>query len=486
MMTRTLGLGVLPVAICFAQNASEIKLRAEVDPPRIRPNEWIQLQVKVYGQIAKADGGSEAVRLNKGGAKARVVTQNCGSVSKAFKFQGKDDEPFYQSASSRFAGIIGSLTKDFVLQDAVLYTAPAIPGNCEVEAELDGKTARITIQVDSNASAVKKQETSNFPEEQRKPDPYRYLAEHYAPFVAQETWFQPKSDMLARFDFDNDWHGDNNWDNLDTGSSQAYVYYAAMETATQWFLIYNMFHPRDYSDKCVAGSCHENDNEGMVLTVRKNGSEFGKLEVMESLAHNNVHAVVADGRIRSGQHRVEGQIELYEGSHPVVFIESGGHGVYPSLGGHSRFKLSDGRFTGGTGITYVYKGIAERPKNSDDRLVGYELLPIYDHWWLKGTEGARWGERTFDDFFAYQPFGNRPGTPQGVGKISAAFLGRKEASNKARPFWGWFDNATKKRNTLNNGQWALDPAYAVTQGVRFPDNELPATDYTFNPYLGVE
>ena len=61
--------------------------------------------------------------------------------------------------------------------------------------------------------------------------------------------------------FDGDWRGDNNWDSADSGTSQAYVYYAAVETQTHWFLIYNLFHPRDYSDKCVAGTCHENGSD---------------------------------------------------------------------------------------------------------------------------------------------------------------------------------------------------------------------------------
>ena len=45
--------------------------------------------------------------------------------------------------------------------------------------------------------------------------------------------------------------------------------------------------------------------------------------------------------------------------------------------------------------------------------------------------------------------------------IGFTFYGRKEASNKAKPFWGWHDNRTLKAKVLAEGQWALDPAYAV-------------------------
>lgn len=470
----------------LAQEApvQELKLTTDPSPARVHPLETIIIQVRAYGSVAKADGGSDKVRIQRGGAKARVVTPEGGWLSKPFRFQGRDDETFYQSATSRLASIFGSLSKDFVLQDAFLYTAPERPGRYEVEADIDGKKATVAIEVSASEPSRRKPETTTFSDEPRRPDPYRRIAEYWAPFLAQETWWQPKSDAPARFDFDGDWHGDNNWDNLESGSSQAYVYYAAMETASHWFLIYNVFHPRDYSDKCVAGSCHENDNEGLILTVRKDGSEFGKLEVMETLAHNNVYSYVNDSRIRGGVHNVEGRIEFYQNSHPVVFIESGGHGIYGSIPGHSKYSVSDDKFLNGTGMTFIYKGKAERPRHGNDRLVGYDLLPIYDHWWSKASEDSGWRDRTFDEFYVYSAFGGRP---SGQGKsIGGTFLGRKESSNKAKPFWGWHDSATLKKKVLATGQWGLDPAYAVSRNVTFPSGEAPSMNYTYNPYLGIE
>jgi hypothetical protein len=102
-----------------------------------------------------------------------------------------------------------------------------------------------------------------------------------------------------------------------------------METATHWFLVYNFYHPRDYSDKCIVGTCHENDNEGLIMTIAKDGSQYGRLQTMETLAHNNIYSFRADNRIKDGVHDIDGDIE-WMGSHPVVFIESGGHGVFAS------------------------------------------------------------------------------------------------------------------------------------------------------------
>jgi len=253
-----------------------------------------------------------------------------------------------------------------------------------------------------------------------------------------------------------------------------------METQTHWFLIYNMFHPRDYSDKCVVGSCHENDNEGLILTIRKDSTPFGSLQIMETLAHNNVYSHVADSSIRSGIHNIDGGIELWQESHPVAFIESGGHGVYGSTSSHARFTLESGKFTEGTGVTYVYKGRAERPISPDDREVGYELLSIYDHWWLRSQLSSAREDGTFDAYYVYIPARNRPRTS--AREIAGSFLGRTQSENKAKPFWGWHDNRSRKKNVVATGQWGLDPAYSVTQNLRIPG--AFSLEYVYNPYLG--
>ena len=132
-------------------------------------------------------------------------------------------------------------------------------------------------------------------------------------------------------------------------------------------------------------------------------------------------------------------------------------------------------------MTYVYKGVAERPRHGNDRQVGYELLSIYDHWWVRAHEGPGRQDRTFDAYYAYQPYGGRPRSPHP--EIAGSFLGRKFGSNKAKPFWGWHDRRTRKKKVLATGQWALDPAYAVSQDLRIPGRF--SLDYVFNPYLGI-
>jgi hypothetical protein len=132
-------------------------------------------------------------------------------------------------------------------------------------------------------------------------------------------------------------------------------------------------------------------------------------------------------------------------------------------------------------VTYRFKGKAERPRHPNDREVGYELLPIFEHWWNKAQK-ADWSRGfMFDDYFRYQPRGGRPRTP--YEQIAGAFFGRKFGVNKAKPFWGWHDLKTRRERELATGQWGLDPAYSVSRNLNMP--EPFSLDYIYNPYLGI-
>jgi len=326
-------------------------------------------------------------------------------------------------------------------------------------------------------------ESVSFGPESGARDFYRDLAERYAPLVAQETGTDPRADYLVRFDYDGDWRGDNNWDNLAQGSSQAYVYYAAMETATHHFLIYSFFHARRYAERCPAQTCHENDNGGLLLVVQKDGSRYGRIQAMETLARNSISAYTADPRIREGAHRISGEVKVWRESRAVVFIEAGSHGVY-SAGDRDKSRFSAERLEfdrGTTGITYRYGGSPARPTGPGDREVSYELLPMLEHWWTRATARAGLEERSFDEYFRYAPFGSRPRAS--AEEIAGAFFGRKHAPNKAQPFWAWYDTLALTRKVLALGQWGLDPAYAVSVTLRLPAGTPFSLDYMYNPYL---
>jgi hypothetical protein len=467
----------LAVAKASKLPVKEIRLRADPEP-RVRPLETVVVQALVYGE----NEAGELVRIQSESIRFRVEGEGAGRISKPYRYPGEEQEKFYQPEKSGLFGSVfraGAVT--YALQDSALYAAPEKEGTYKVVASADGVEASIEIEVTSKAESRIPAETTTFGDENTVGEPYRELAEHYAPFIAQETWFEPKYDYLARFDLDGDWRGDNNWEDAPQGSSQAYVYYTVMETATHWFAIYNFFHPRDYSDKCVIGTCHENDNEGLILTIQKDGSRFGKLRAMETLAHNNVYSNVLGDDIRPRAHNIDGAIGLHDSSRPQIFIEAGGHGVLGASNEHSLFDAEKGEFTSGSGLTYLYKGKAEQPKHPNDRNVGYELLPMWEHWWLRSIDGPTHAEGMFDAYYSYRPVGRRPVPRQA--EIAGSFLGRAQSENKAKPFWGWHDNKTRKAGLLATGQWALDPAYSAQVDLEFP--EPFSVDYTYNPYLGI-
>lgn len=479
---------LVATAVWPAVIIEEYKLVVEAGAARVRPKETLEIQIKAYGRIEQEGQQTRQGRVEPGSWSIRVVEEKSGWISKPYRFQGKDEEEIERVQTSGWKGILGQVAGQFTVKDTVLYTAPETPGTYTVEVSntVAGKivSAQLKVEVSGAAPSRWVKPQRSFGAEPRDDYRYRKLAEHYAPFVAQETWFQPRADYLHRFDFDGDWHGDNNWDNLEKGSPQGYVYYAAMETATHWFLHYNFFHARDYSDNCVAGTCHENDNEGIILTVKKNGTEFGQLELMETLAHNNVYTYTNRRDLRARLHNVDGPLDLVDGRHPVVFLEAGGHGAIGGGDRKSQFDAKRLRWKQNTGVTYRYKGVAEVPRGGMDSEIGYELLSIYEHWWQKHEQREGWKENTFADFNEYRPFGNRPRPRNPV--ISSAFRGVKHDPNKARPFWGWFDMKGRTRRVLAPGQWALDPAYSVFQSLTWPRNEAWSMDYTYNPYLGVE
>ena len=383
-------------------DVTSLKIVVTPSSAKIRPLETAEIQIQFFGQKKKSLLGtvlgaadeSKTQQVQSNDWKISLTNTNGGWLSKPFLFQEKGER-----TKSGFENFIKQGLGSISSKDSVLYTAPARPGKYTIKITNKNLSEQVTIEVSNSAPSSKKAERVKFPASGKSSDPYFYLAAHYAPFIAQETWFTPNADFLARFDYDGNWKGDDNWENLDSGSSQAFVYYAAMETDTHWFLIYNFFHPRDYSDICIVGTCHENDNEGLILTVRKDGSKFGYPEVMETLAHNNVYSFTNDSKIKKGLHDIDGKLELFEKTHPIIFIEAGGHGVYGSDSKSPLFSADKMDFKDNTGITYIYKGMAERPTHANDRRVGYALLPIYDEWWSRGNQDSDRLKQNFRELF---------------------------------------------------------------------------------------
>jgi len=339
----------------------------------------------------------------------------------------------------------------------------------------------------------------------------KQVAAQFAPIFHQGLGENPRADYITNFDFDGDWRGDNNWNNLDNRAFplKAYIYYSVAETRTHYFVHYAVFHPRDYKGDGGAATStlletligeglrragkdptgglanevalsHENDLEGCLVVAEKTGNDPRKATVrfVETLAHNRYLKYCA----REDRAGVCEAIQM-DGQRPLIFIEPKGHG--PSRYTGDKFQLK-GSVKGV--MTYTYSGRAEdsdEVANKSAKSVSYDLIPIHDTLWMRAQSGAN---ETYGEAFDFQSRSilrvraDKPTSKieQKFGPLGSAFRGAIGFKNKARPPWGWFDSSEKDRP---QGEWFFDPAAAIARhfnlGAEF------SLAYVYQPYFKI-
>ncbi|MBI2565920.1 MAG: carboxypeptidase regulatory-like domain-containing protein [Candidatus Schekmanbacteria bacterium] len=273
------------------------------------------------------------------------------------------------------------------------------------------------------------------------------LAEHWAPAVYHDMDYQDgnesdyRPELITRFDFDGNWQGNDNWERLYDYPQPAYLYWAYSRSSTHWFLTYMIFHPRDWWEYCFIGDCHENDSEGVTLWIRRDGTDFGALELMQTQAHGEWFQY-SDLPLQDGTDNIDGPI-LWDSGHPRILVQSKGHGVW----GHNYcgyltyfeclWNDDSNDFPGGDGAVYRFDAArgAEVPDGGYDKDVSYELIPLTELW-----------ERRFDigDGHTFGKFGNFDGDTYGEDSASAP--------------WGWSAGADGQLS----GSVFFDPALAAS------------------------
>jgi len=161
---------------------TELKLRVEPAEARARPFETVTVQVLVYGTAGEKKG-----RLQSADWQIRLREEGGGWLSKPFKFQGDDRETFVEERENSILNILNRGVGQFTVKDTVLYTAPEKAGRYTVEVTSGSLRAETAIEVTAEAASRLTAEKTSFGPEPSAGDPHRGLAEHYAPFVAQET-----------------------------------------------------------------------------------------------------------------------------------------------------------------------------------------------------------------------------------------------------------------------------------------------------------
>jgi hypothetical protein len=291
------------------------------------------------------------------------------------------------------------------------------------------------------------------------------LALRYGPIHQQEVHRQGNhalggaADYITSFDFDGDYDARNNWEHAGDPRYPlaAHAYYSVVETTSHWFVTYQFFHPRDWSSSFFETE-HENDSEGVLLAVARDGSRFGALRAAVSVVHNDFYSYVpTSSRWSSGREDVDGVLSLrpFAGElHPVTASQAETHAIkaWPYYAIRNE------------GVVY-YPSLtqAEVPSGPNDRNVQYRLHDVLE-------PGGLWEHR--DNPRLFVRFGTFAGNTSGGCGQRVLWCPK----NAAHASWAWNDgDDNSPRGAMANNPAALVRAYFATQ-------ERVASVYDFNPF----
>lgn len=290
---------------------------------------------------------------------------------------------------------------------------------------------------------------------------YNDLAKRWAPVhhmdvdVTGSHGVSGKADYLTAIDYDNDWNGYNNWDNLPDYSANAVVYYSVVETSTNWFVLYAFFHPRDWTDNIFEyyWGEHENDLEGVLFSIQKDESTYGALQAAVTVAHSDFYSYVPSGSsIGANEETIDGTLsfENYNSAdHPVTAQEAKGHG----LKAWPYYEIN------GDGVKYYpsFNDVADSPSDAYDQFVEYKLVDIFD-------DGQMWEQRTNENMFNAD---------------QKSFV-KSYGNGGANTPWNWDDGD----DTPGAGEIATNPARLIN--LYFSNLGDFSLTYTHNEYVGIE
>ncbi len=111
--------------------------------------------------------------------------------------------------------------------------------------------------------------------------------------------------------------------------------------------------------------------------MEKDGTHFGKLKTLETLAHDSIYLYTFNETVGSSFLRVTGIAELEDG-HPLVYVEALGHGIYGHKGASSSIYYFP-RLLGGGTVTYRVGERAEVPESTKDETISYKFDSYLHH-----------------------------------------------------------------------------------------------------------
>lgn len=420
-------------------------------------------------------------------------------------------------------------TSPFVLDHLMAEVSISLTGKApEVEKREKITLLNVTQRINGEYSLIniKREVTSEAIEETITPTPTEIseISEYYAPVIYQDMADDnPRADYITKFNYDGDWIGNNNWDNLENYKLLPYVYYSVVESANHWFISYALNHPRDtqlWHDLDLLK--HENDMEGLLVMVEKDGTRYGRLCCMVTVAHFDFFSfVVPDGDIEGNEEDIDGKIS-FEGSHPRIYIQAKGHGVFGSPGDYYGGLIHIGHWESGFptglpielggygGIVYYPGDEAEEPsldtlKKANAQRVSYKLISIDQLWERRFDIGEG---KTFDNYgtfdgdcggmdptctedaahapWAWDDTGSPISSPDNVVSgviftdpiklVSAYFKGGVTKEEK------YINNPYKTQTTPADITWKTQTIYSPDEG-RIEIVDGPSEDYVYATFI---
>ncbi|MCM1991035.1 hypothetical protein [Oceanirhabdus seepicola] len=270
-------------------------------------------------------------------------------------------------------------------------------------------------------------------------DFYYSLAHYWAPIIYHDVgiFYGEKGleDIPMRLEFDNDWKGCNNWENLEIKNHnnkgfdyKAYVYYSVVETEKDYYIIYSLFHPRDEANQAGSIDKHENDVESVIMNIKKNNSNNGVFNAMITQSHGWWNYYKKE------------QLSYYKHK-PKIWVDSGGHAIYNYNGESARGIKKDGvifvpinQFSNKESNSFFHSMILSGKHNQIGNFKSsyeYEILSLNDLY-IKNQKDFIKGNKEL-----FVSFGVLNGDTHGKNK--ACFLWGANESKKYYSTYAWED-----------------------------------------------
>ena len=292
---------------------------------------------------------------------------------------------------------------------------------------------------------------------------------------AEGTGSWGRGDFMTSFDYDGDFNGQNNWDNMDAHRLDAKMYAAITESTTHYFIYYTIYHPRSWINSSFYDE-HENDAESAVFLVRKDGTQYGKLEAVITAFHSEGKVYRGSADVGDNPNNCAGRAgwrgcstthalittENYDTRpHPQLFMEAEGHGL-AACPASANCGISNANM-----IRYVPSlqgGGQPLLPVQGTQTVGYQIIDLGDLY-----------KRRFDRP-TFQNASNMAGDESGsCGDGPTVVCGE----NKTNAIWSYGVSGTPECQNHGLGE---DPASVFRAIFSFNGLTPPSSDYLFNRF----